>query len=128
MKVITLKQPWAELVKKGIKRIETRSWKTNYRGELYIHASKSKINKKQLINSEILNLFNIDDCDYGAITIKCKLIDCIYMDCNFINKIKKNKKEYSSGIYEVGRYAWILDDIELIDPVYTNGQLGIWNY
>ena len=38
MKVLTLKQPWATLVAEGIKRYEFRSWKTNYRGKILIHA------------------------------------------------------------------------------------------
>ena len=41
MKVITIKQPWATLIAEGIKKYEFRSWKTNYRGEIYIHASLS---------------------------------------------------------------------------------------
>jgi hypothetical protein len=33
-------QPWASLVAIGAKRIETRSWRTPYRGTLAIHAAK----------------------------------------------------------------------------------------
>ena len=40
MKVITIKQPWASLIAYGYKRYEFRSWKTNYRGPIYIHAGK----------------------------------------------------------------------------------------
>src|SRR5262245_40552891 len=40
MKALTLTQPWATLVAIGAKRIETRSWNTNYRGPLAIHAAK----------------------------------------------------------------------------------------
>ena len=39
MKAITLHQPWAQLVAIGAKTIETRSWSTNYRGQLAIHAA-----------------------------------------------------------------------------------------
>ena len=41
MKALTLTQPWATLVAIGAKRIETRSWRTSYRGPLAIHAAKS---------------------------------------------------------------------------------------
>lgn len=41
MKVLTLTQPWATLVVIGIKEIETRSWKTNHRGQLGIHAART---------------------------------------------------------------------------------------
>ena len=40
MKALTVKQPWAHLIAAGAKRWETRSWSTNYRGLLAIHASK----------------------------------------------------------------------------------------
>lgn len=40
MKVITIKQPWATLIAEGYKKYEFRSWKTNYRGDIYIHAGK----------------------------------------------------------------------------------------
>jgi hypothetical protein len=130
VKVLTLKQPWADLIKNKIKLIETRSWKTNYRGPIYIHASKSKIKLSEIKNKEILNYIDINKCAYGAIIAKSKLLDCIYMTEEFINNVKQNNpKEYASGLYEVGRYAWILDDIEVLDePIFVKGSLGIWNY
>ncbi len=44
MKALTLHQPWASLIACGRKRIETRSWKTDYRGPLAIHAGKGTWN------------------------------------------------------------------------------------
>ena len=46
MKVLSLTEPYAALIKERKKKIETRSWKTSYRGELYIHASKTHIPKE----------------------------------------------------------------------------------
>jgi len=40
MKALSLWQPWASAVAIGSKRIETRSWPTNYRGPIAIHAAK----------------------------------------------------------------------------------------
>jgi hypothetical protein len=40
--VLTLWQPWASLVALGVKSIETRSWSTQYRGPLAIHASTKR--------------------------------------------------------------------------------------
>ncbi|MGI6309769.1 MAG: ASCH domain-containing protein [Bacilli bacterium] len=129
MKVLSLRQPWADLIKYKYKKIETRSWKTNYRGELYIHASKAKINIKKILKPEILDYINIHECEYGAIILKCQLVDCIYMDKDFVNKIKKNKMEFICGNYEEGRYAWVLDKVEILKkPIFINGQLGLWNY
>ena len=120
MKVLSLTEPYATLIKNGIKTIETRSWKTNYRGKLYIHASSTKIP---------IELVDINCLNYGNIICSCELIDCIEMTEEFIEKMKKNKNEYITGIYAVGRYAWILKDIKVLDkPIKAKGYLGIWNF
>ena len=56
MKVLSLTEPYATLIKNGIKTIETRSWKTNYRGKLYIQASSTKI-PKEYKNNENKKIF-----------------------------------------------------------------------
>ena len=58
MKIITLRQPWATLVAEGIKKYEFRSWKTNYRGKILIHAGKS-LEKDQVKKFEKYNLKKI---------------------------------------------------------------------
>lgn len=40
MKVLSLKQPFAELVVSGKKTVELRKWNTKFRWEFLIHASK----------------------------------------------------------------------------------------
>lgn len=127
MKVITIKEPYATLIKNNVKLIETRSWKTSYRGKLYIHASLIKNNK---INDEIKMYYNEEDLKMGYIICKCNLVDCIYMSESFINNLKKdNYIEYLCGNYEIGRYAWILKDVKILKyPIKVKGKLGIWNY
>lgn len=46
-KVLTLRQPWLELVLAGHKTIETRTWQTKFRGRLYLHASAKKPSAKE---------------------------------------------------------------------------------
>lgn len=129
MKVLSLMEPWGSLIKEKVKYVETRSWKTSYRGELYIHTSLKKIPKKDERIQNLVNLLQDKNIKYGYIIAKCKLVDCIYMDEEFVNKIKKeNPTEYMCGEYAVGRYAWILEDIEEIEPIQAKVHLGIWNY
>ena len=40
MNVLSLTEPYATLIKNGSKTIETRSWKTNYRGRLYMQVQQ----------------------------------------------------------------------------------------
>ena len=91
MKVLSIIEPWATLIASKQKYIETRSWKTSYRGELYIHASKKLINTKDKKIKELLKLLPTQEMNYGKIICKCELVDCIYMDEKFINEIKQNK-------------------------------------
>jgi len=78
MKALSLKQPWADLIVQGKKIIETRKWRTNFRGEFYIHASKS-FDKK---NCES---FGIKNPVTGALIGKVELVNV---------KEYKNKKEF----------------------------------
>ena len=130
MKVLSLTEPYATLIKNGMKTIETRSWKTNYRGKLYIHASSTKIPKAYKDNKELMSLVDINNLNYGNIICMCDLVDCVEMTDEFINDIKRNKKnEYLTGIYSNGRYAWIFKNIKILDkPIKAKGHLGIWNY
>ena len=130
MKVLSLTEPYATLIKNGMKTIETRSWKTSYRGKLYIHASSTKIPKAYKDNKELMSLVDINDLNYGNIICMCDLVDCVQMTDEFINDIKKNKKnEYITGIYSNGRYAWIFKNIEILNnPIKAKGHLGIWNF
>lgn len=129
MKVLSLLEPWASLIKEKVKYVETRSWKTSYRGELYIHASLRKVTIKDEKTNDLVSLLNNNEFKYGHIIAKCKLIDCIYMDDEYVKNMNKNKIEYMCGEYSIGRYAWILGDIEILEtPIPAKGKLSIWNF
>ena len=129
MKVLSITEPFASLISSNIKHIETRSWKTSYRGELYIYVSLTKIPKIWRENKELMSFVKNITLNYGYIICKCNLKDCIYMTEEFINVIKKNNKtEYLLGIYEVSRYAWILENITPVEKIKAKGKLGIWTY
>lgn len=126
MKVLSIKEPWASLIMNGTKKIETRSWKTKYRGEIYIHASSSKA---KITKPEVYELIKDMNFKCGYIICKCNLVDCIYMTDEYVNDMKINHyEEYICGHYEVGRYAWIAEDVKVIEPIEAKGKLGLWNY
>ena len=106
MKVITLKQPWATLIAEGIKKYEFRSWKTNYRGKILIHAGIG-IDKKEMEKFKNLNL----QFPSKRILAEVKLEDCLELD-EKLNKqiISKNNIAYGSKI-RTG-YAWKLSNVK----------------
>lgn len=126
MKVLSIKEPFATLIKDGVKRYETRSWKTNYRGEIYIHAS---IGLSTSLNKEKGMSYLKSDINSGYILCRCNLVDCILMDEDFINYIETETTEKDYGDYRLGRYAWELEVLEVLEtPILAKGRLGIWNY
>lgn len=111
MKAISLKQPWASFVAIGRKTIETRTWRTNYRGKLLIVSSKTI--DKNYPNANFLSL----GLPFGKALAIVELIDCRPM---------KPEDEQRAMIYRPGLYAWILSNIQTIKPFPIKGQLGIY--
>jgi hypothetical protein len=136
MKALTIKQPWASLIALGEKKMETRSWKTNYRGPLLIHAGKS-IDKIACKLPEIYGVMEDYEYPTGVIIAKCNLVDCVkikydmpYFDgADLENGMQIGGNEYEFGDYTEGRYAWILDNVEMLkEPIPAKGQLSLWEY
>lgn len=120
---ITLHQPWASLIAVGKKCYETRSWGTDYRGPIAIHAAK-KLHE----NESLISLLEIeaDKIPLGAIVAIANLTDCILMDQEFI--LKQSAFEQYLGLWEVGRYAWKLENVRAIEPIPATGKQGLWKW
>jgi len=130
MKAITLYQPFAGLIALGLKKNETRGWKTNYRGPLLIHAAKRPMFDFQWMHvNGILTLhksrFKIQSLPLGALVCKANLIDCQQIGDD--NCPDEYSLEYQFGNYDHGRYMWMLDGIEPINPIPYKGQQRFFN-
>lgn len=82
MKVLTIKEPWASLIINGYKEYEFRSFKTNYRGKILIHAGLT-LEKNNTIKFNNYNL----DYGKGEIIGEAYITDCILVDDEFENKL-----------------------------------------
>ena len=124
MKALTIKEPWATLIIDGYKKYEFRSWKTNYRGKILIHAGMS-LEKDMLERFKDYNL----NCSKGAIIGEATLTDCILVT----EKLNKKLRSIDPIVYgrsnHTETYAWKLEDVIKYDnPIYIKGKLGLWNY
>lgn len=127
-KVITVKQPWARLIAQGVKNIENRTWKTNYRGRVLIHASSipvKMINPNNVFTKEQWNSLSdgiqkeiICGKDYvnSAIIGSVEIVDCVV--------------NHSSIWAEKGVYNWVLANPILYSKPIENvkGKLSFWDY
>ena len=123
MKAITIKQPWASLIVKGYKKYEFRSWKTNYRGKILIHAGLS-------MEKDMLERFKEYNLEYskGAIIGEAELVDCIPVNEKLDEQLRKlNPIIYGNN--HINMYAWKLENIKKYNnPIIIKGKLGLWNY
>ena len=148
MKTITLWNPHASLVALNEKKIETRSWKTDYRGPLAIHAAKRTMDKiawEEPFYSALSHLWsalNPGGLNYhpGCIIATCTLVGCYLITVQDTNLkianadagdhyivIKGN--EYLFGDYTPGRYAWVLSDVKRLSvPIPAKGFQRLWNW
>jgi len=134
MKTLTLTQPWATLVAIKAKKIETRSWTTNYRGPLAIHAAKSfPIHARQtLLKREFWKMLE----PAGYTNLRDFPLGCVIATYNlqYITKIAPYTElptdpEWSFGDYTIGRYMWLLDGIQILPkPVPARGALNLWEW
>ena len=135
MKAITLTQPWATLVAIGAKRYETRSWSTEHRGELAIHAAKG-ITKESLNVMQIpafrkalaaAELHYLGDLPRGAVIATCTLVDVTPTADLVLDVVSPQEREF--GDFTPGRYAWTLEDVKaLAEPVPARGALSLWEW
>lgn len=128
MRVITIQEPWASLIAANIKTIETRSWPCYEYGDLYIHAGLSKIKPAEVRRREMQKLIPTA-LHYGEIFIKTTLSECVVITEEYARQIEESDPLcYSCGNFTPGRYAWVLSNIETIEPIKVRGKLGIWYY
>ena len=142
MKALTLTQPWATLVAIGAKKFETRSWNTNYRGPLAIHAAlKFPMKTRWLLASDpfrsefikagyhIGPLKNLSWLPLGAIVATCELVATISTGTiiEFASGLGLSDIEIAFGDYSPGRWAWRLDNVKkLPEPIPAKGALRLW--
>lgn len=118
MKALSIKQPFAELILQGKKKIELRKWNTNFRGEFFIHAPKSPDKKS-------MKRFGFNELPLGFIVGKVSLTGVK----KYNNEIEHQQdKELHLASSYWGNYGFILENPKRLDSIAINGKLGFWEY
>lgn len=106
MKAISIKQPWAYLILNQGKDVENRTWKTNVRGRVLIHAS-------QAVDEAAVQAFGLEDVYFptGCVVGSVEIVDCV---------------ESSKSKWFTGQQGWVLRDPIKLTPFKYKGQLGFF--
>lgn len=139
MKALTITQPWASLVVAGVKRIETRSWSTAYRGPLAIHAAKGYPRWAREFADELFRdplrgipddvAMQLIDPPLGAVIGTVTLVDVAHVE--WIEAHESHllaPRERELGDFSTGRFGWILADPVAHEPTPARGALGLWEW
>lgn len=140
MKALTICQPYAHLIVVAKeKRVENRSWRTDYRGPLLIHAGKSRDwlhgwpHAQEWDTGNKAATLRITDVEgrpvtFGAIIGSANVVECAHID------------DIRAGVYDVrfpwlkghphteGEFCLVLDDVvQFARPIPLRGLLGLFN-
>lgn len=141
MKQLTLTQPWATLVASGAKRIETRSWRTDYRGPIAIHAAAGLNGLGQ--GAGQIELDYLCSCKpfaaalagvprplpRGMIVAVAELdlvTSTVYADETLADSDLAAPDERAFGNYDAGRFMWLLSNVRPLPlPVRARGMQAL---
>jgi len=104
IKSISLHQPWASMIQQGSKTIETRTWYTDYRGDLLIVST---------LRPEMPGFL----CGYALCIVN--LVNC--------RKMILTDEPGARCKWRPELWAWVLNDIRpIFEPFRVRGQQGIY--
>lgn len=114
MKALTVKVPWAQLLVNGQKRIELRTWRTSYVGDLAIHAGL------EADPHGPLHLFPRPELlTRGAVIGKVRLVAC--------RPMTPDDADAARHAFRPEFFAWVVvDPVVFPAPVPMKGRLGLW--
>ena len=128
-KVLSVRQPYANLLVNGIKDVENRGFRTKFRGTVLIHASAKMhdivpylrklmykhaltyVQSKIVAEATLCELNN----SFGAIIGSVDIIDCV--------------ENHPSEWVEQGQCHWVCANArKLKKPIPAKGMLGLWDW
>lgn len=134
-KALTVKNPWAWLIAQGIKDIENRTWRTNFRGRVLIHAAAGltkgfysdflpKKYWENLNQSETSILIQKSSATASQILCSVEIMDCV---------INHPSIWAEKGTTEDGKqiYNWVLANPRpepQFEGLKIKGALSFWDF
>lgn len=132
MIALSIKQPWAALIAHGIKDVENRSRRTNYRGKILLHASAKSALPRDAKTYDLLT------------AAQWRAVQNMHLQAWYINKAWRNGDiigeaeivgcvNDSTSIWaEPGQWHWQIANARIytFDEIITDvkGKLGLWEY
>lgn len=105
--ILTVRQPWATAIFSASKDVENRSWHTDYRGRIWIHASKTLDRPDDPRLAWVL-----EELPTGVVLGSVVLVDVV--------------RDSRSRWADPAAFHWVLTDAQLLPtPVPRRGRPGL---
>jgi len=116
---LSVRQPWAELIVSGRKRLEIRAWQRSYRGRIWVHAGKH-------VDERLDASFGMRGLYRGGFIGS--------VDITAVEPLDERRWEawrewhQDSGPFQPGTFAWVLANPRtFVSPVPGPGGLGLFD-
>lgn len=118
--VLSIKQPWAQLILEGTKDIEVRSWTTQYRGPIWIHVGR-RVDESASIRFCRTGLFT------GGLVGSAILHGIRPFSQSSWEAWRTRHYDDAPFNDDKAKYGWILRDvISLVPPIPLKGKRGLF--
>lgn len=117
---LSIRQPWLDLILQGRKTVEVRSWKTNYRGPLLLHASR-----KVDLRACTAYGYHPRDLETGGILGVAELEDCIPFSLESWSSLAA--AHLNLGGFASNLVGWIVRNPKQVTFMPCPGRLGLFN-
>lgn len=129
-KVLSVRQPYASLIVGGIKDVENRSRRINFRGTVLIHASAKMHDIMNQLPTKIF-LLGASPVEQQVMkmskdVVKEDLFGCIIGSVDIVDCVQSHPSEWA----EKGQWHWVCANAKKFEhPIrYVKGKLGIWEW
>lgn len=131
MKTITICEPYATLISRGIKRVENRTWPTSYRGPLAIHAGKSRdwldLNDDGTADEEYG--IPLSEMAFCCVVAVAELVACLHIDIIRGGMFDAAYPWLREHEHTEGPWCLVLENVvRLPEPIPAKGAQGLWNW
>ena len=128
-KALSIWEPFASLVARGVRTLDTRTWATEYRGPIAIHAAKTLclVGAPARLCASALGFDWWDTRSLGHVVAVAVLEDCI--PAHKIKTETLTRADRECADFGWGRFAWRFGQVRhLIRPIPQPGRQGLFNW
>jgi hypothetical protein len=114
MKALSVCQPWAWAIVRGLKTVENRYRPTSHRGPLVIHASRSRRYLGEDYADLLPGLPPWEELDFGALVGVVEVVGCVPLAMA------------TGDPFAIGPWCWLLARARRIRPVPWKGRVSLF--